>query len=117
MKRTVAVILSLLGALAVCAPALGQPPADAPAPAWPPQNCRRTGLGWASSCFPRCGCLDDYCPHPYPRQCCPPYPAFYTCAPAGDCAAAGACGRQSDRLTWWFLPTPQALRDALWPRP
>jgi hypothetical protein len=117
MKRTFPMILSLVGALIVCAPALGQPAAEGPAPACPAQNCGRSGLSWTFGCFPRCGCPDDYRVHPYPRQCWPPYLPFYRCVPASDCAAASDCGRQQDRLTWWFIPTPQALRDAVWWRP
>src|SRR5262249_14116661 len=44
------------------------------------------GLHWTHECFPRGGCPDDYCPNPFPRQCWPPYPLFYRCVPAGECA-------------------------------
>ncbi|SRR6266849_6736217 len=75
------------------------------------------GLHWSRDCFPHGGCPDDYCGNPYPRQCWPPYPAFYRCVPAGDCAGY-ECGKSGQgRLTWWFIPTPRALRDALWLRP
>jgi hypothetical protein len=75
------------------------------------------GLHWTQECFPRCGCPDDYCPHPYPRQCWPPYATYYRCVPAGNCAATADPNRAGDRLTWWFLPTPRALREAIWCQP
>jgi hypothetical protein len=89
------------------APAGGEAPACA-APCGGPKGC-----GWTAGCFPRCGCPDDYCPNPYPRSCWPPYPPFYRCVPAGNCGPADGCGRGTGRLTWWFVPTPRALREAL----
>jgi hypothetical protein len=62
-------------------------------------------------CFPPNNCPDDYCPNPLPRQCWTEYPPFYRCVPAGDCAG---CGNEKGKLSWWFIPKPQALRDALW---
>jgi hypothetical protein len=75
-------------------------------------NCG--GLHWSHDCFPRGGCPDDYCPNPFPRQCWPPYPVFYRCVPAGDCAG---CRQRSDDLSWWFIPKPRTLRDAVGWRP
>jgi len=62
-------------------------------------------------CFPRNSCPDDYSANPLPRQCWPEYPPFYRCVPAGDCAGYN---HENAKLTWWFIPKPQALRDALW---
>jgi hypothetical protein len=76
-----------------------------------------TGLHWPRDCFPHCGCPDDYCPHPFPRQCWPPYPPFYQCVPAGHCGHPPCVGVGNEKLTWWFLPTPRALREALWCHP
>jgi hypothetical protein len=72
------------------------------------------GHGWTLRCFPRCGCADDYCPSPYPRQCWPPYPPFYQCVPAGACAHPACVGVGNEKLTWWWIPTPRAFREALW---
>jgi hypothetical protein len=83
----------------------------AAASAWDAIRAKTSGLRWTVGCFPRCGCPDDYTANPYPRQCWPPYPAYYRCVPAG----AGGLGKE--KLTWWFLPTPQALREALWCQP
>jgi len=69
------------------------------------------GLHWTRECFPHNACPDDYCPSPFPRQCWPPYPSFYRCVPAGDCA--GCRDRSTDDLTWWFIPKPRALREAI----
>jgi len=73
------------------------------------------GLHWSHECFPRGGCPDDYCPNPFPRQCWPPYPLFYRCVPAGECADCR--DRSTDDLTWWFIPKPRALREAIGWRP
>jgi hypothetical protein len=109
------VSLCLLGALLVCAPCQAQQagpvtiiiePAPWEVPVGGPNGCRP-----AVGCCPRHGCPDDYCPNPYPRQCWPPYPPFYRCVPAGDCTP------RKDRLTWWFIPAPRALREALWWQP
>ncbi len=105
MKHPFAVLVYLLIALAGSAETRAQEPAPAP------QGCH-----WTLGCFPRCGCPDDYCPHPYPRPCWPPYPPFYRCVPAGNCQP-NACGRGQEKLTWWFLPTHRALREALWSHP
>jgi hypothetical protein len=75
-------------------------------------NCG--GLHWTHDCFPRNACPDDYCPNPYPRQCWPPYPFFYRCVPAGDCAG---CRKRTDDLSWWFIPKPGTLREAIGWRP
>lgn len=109
MKTVPAVALGLLAALGAGPAVRGQQPTEAPAAAhrWPCPD-------WTRNCFPRCGCPDDYCPHPYPRQCWPPYAPFYQCVPAGDC---GCGGHGHGSLTWWFIPTPQALHDALWMKP
>jgi hypothetical protein len=120
------VLLCLLGALAAVAPGFSQEPR--PGPAGPGGTCAAApacgsngdglkGLHWAAGCFPRCGCRDDYCPHPYPRPCWPPYPPFYKCVPAGDCPHPPCTGVGNETLAWWFLPTPRALREALWCQP
>jgi hypothetical protein len=77
----------------------------------PVPKCRWT---WTCGCFPRWGCPDDYCPHPLPRQCWPPYPAFYRCVPAGDCGPCGSKWHKADDRTWWFLPKPRTMHEALW---
>ena len=98
--RQAAVLACLLGVLAAggAAQAGDTPPGCCP----------------AGRCFPPSCCPDDYGPNPFPRQCWPPYPPFYVCVPAGDPAQPGACDRGRGRLTLWFLPTPRALREALW---
>ena len=119
MKTAPAAAFGLLAALIVGLSVHGQQPAPAQVPACDDATARlrpRPCADWTRDCFPRRGCPDDYCPHPYPRQCWPPYLPFYRCVPAGDCGP-GCGGRYDDRLTWWFLPTPRALRDALWLRP
>src|SRR5262249_7872718 len=75
------------------------------------------GCRWSLFCFPRCDCPDDYCAHPYPRQCWPPYPPFYRCGPAGDCGHPPCTGVGNEGLSWWWIPTPRALREALWRQP
>ena len=77
----------------------------------PPRGCQ------AGPCFPRSTCPDDYCPNPYPRQCRPPYPPFYRCVPAGECAHPPCVGVGNEKLTWWWIPTPRALHEALWLQP
>src|SRR5579862_807925 len=76
-----------------------------------------TGCHWTQSCFPRNGCPDDFLPNPLPRPCQPPYPPFYQCVPAGPCGSSCGSGPVQSRLTWWFLPTPRALREAFWFQP
>jgi hypothetical protein len=120
------VVLGLVGALACWAPAPAQEPG--PVTGTPCPNCAPcptaescgSGTGccqWARSCFPRGGCCDDYCAHPYPRPCWPPYPPFYQCVPAGHCAHPPCVGVGNEKLTWWWVPTPRALREALWCQP
>jgi hypothetical protein len=124
MKNACRLLLGSLSALAVAFPVLGQERGSDPnrtlttCAAGP--ACGAEGHGpshWALDCFPRWGCPDDYCPHPYPRQCWSPYPPFYRCVSAGQCAPAPGVGVRDEKLTWWFLPTPRALREALWCRP
>jgi hypothetical protein len=79
------------------------------------KQCGPRGVHWTDGCFPRCGCCDDYCPRPLPRQCVPCYPPFYKCVPAGD--GCCCCDPNKRKLSCWFLPTPRALKDALWFQP
>jgi hypothetical protein len=37
--------------------------------------------------------------------------------PPGDCGPACPSCCDKNRLTWWFLPRPKALHDALWTKP
>jgi hypothetical protein len=124
--RNASVVLGLVCVAAWCGPGPGQEPGRAPAV--PCAGCTRTPPGhsggkctdcflWTLGCFPRGGCCDDYCPHPFPRQCWPPYPPFYRCVPAGNCAHPPCVGVGNEGLTWWWVPTPRALRDALWCKP
>jgi hypothetical protein len=99
MKRVTWTLLVLLCGLAVCEQGQAQESGGVT------KNCPE-----ATPCFPRNGCRDDYRPNPWPRQCWLPYPPYYQCVPAGD-------GRKKDKLTWWFLPTPRALHEAVWWRP
>jgi hypothetical protein len=122
MKYASAVLLCLLSGLAVCLPCRGQEPRQGPVLTGNAAPCGSacgglSGLHWTVPCFPRCGCADDYCPHPYPRPCWPPYPPFYKCVPAGDCSHPIGGDHANNGLSWWFLPTPRALREALWARP
>jgi hypothetical protein len=122
MRSAPPALLCLLSALAACGPGHGQEPGPLPAgsarisvdvPACGFHRDGSKGLHWTRGCFPRCGCPDDYCPSPYPRQCWPPYPPFYQCVPAGNCAHPPCVGVGNEKLTWWFIPTPRALREAL----
>src|SRR5208282_4950345 len=108
MKRDVPALLCLLVAVAAGAPARAQEPG--PVPTGSPTNCPDApacnlhGGGpswchWTAGCFPQCGCPDDYCRNPYPRQCWPPYPSFYQCVPAGDCAHPPCVGVGNKDLT------------------
>jgi hypothetical protein len=90
-----------------CAPGCQAPPGAGPT----------TGLHWTYCCFPRQGCPDDYCPHPYPQSCRPAYPPFYECVPAGDCSPSRCREQARDGGTLWFLPTMRTLREALWCKP
>src|SRR5262249_53314169 len=126
MKTVSSAILCLVSAVAACAQGPDQGPRQGPASpvitSIPGPACGAPGAGskccrWTTSCFPRCGCPDDYCPNPLPRQCRPPYLPFYQCVPAGDCAHPPCVGVGNEKLTWWFLPTPRALREALWCQP
>jgi hypothetical protein len=122
MKRATLLVLGMLGPLFVAGYGLTQEPGPAPAcvqatgagrPACNSSCPAHPSLHWTSACFPCKSCPDDYCPHAYPRQCWLPYPPFYQCVPAGNC-----CGvTNNDRLTWWFLPRPRALHEALWRQP
>jgi hypothetical protein len=116
------VVLGLVCVLVWCGPLPAQGPGPAPAspcadaaPCACGESCGcRTGCcRWTRSCFPRWGWRDDCCPHPFPPQCWPPYPPFYQCVPAGACAHPPGVGVGNERLTWWFIPTPRALREAL----
>jgi hypothetical protein len=111
MRTALLTALCLVLGLGPIGRSVGQPPGPVPvgaACAGCPQDLRRV-----RDCLPRCGCPDDYCPNPLPCPCWPTYPPFYKCVPAGD----GAPDRHGDhgtgRLTWWFVPTPRALAEAL----
>jgi len=122
MNRCVAIVLQLIALSSACAG--GPVPDPPPVPAGAAVPVAPTGgLGgglaghhWTQACFPRCGGPDDYRANPYPRQCWGPYPDFYRYVPAGI-PLLDQCETRRDRRTWWFLPTPAALRDALWPGP
>ncbi len=122
MKYAAAMFTGLLGGLLVCRLAPGQQPAPPACPTGTPgQACGSPGasphgLRWTDCCFPRHGCPDDYCPHPYPRPCPLPYPPFYRCVPAGNCHPTYS-GPHTGGLAWWFVPTPRALREAIWCQP
>jgi hypothetical protein len=115
MRAASPVVLYLLNVLVFGPSGLAQE--ATPAPAGGSCCSSAKGLVWQLNCFPRCGCPDDYCPNPYPRQCWPPYPPFYRCVPAGECSHPPCVGVGNEKLTWWFLPTPRALREALWCQP
>jgi hypothetical protein len=126
MKTASAALLGLLGALVAAGHGFGQGPGPGPAsPVKPGAEAPACGLpcggpggcDWVRGCFPRGGCPDDYCPNPFPRQCWPPYPPFYKCVPAGNCVHPPCVGVGNEKLTWWFIPTPQALHEALWLHP
>jgi hypothetical protein len=114
MKTATLALLWLQIALVACA----SEPAPEPAPMLltPAKTCP-SGCLWTYGCFPRYGCPDNYCPNPLPRQCWPPYPPFYRCVSAGECGHPPCVGVGHERLTWWFMPTPRALREALWCQP
>jgi hypothetical protein len=115
MRTASMVCLCLLGALIVAGHLRGQGPCTSCSAEG--EVAGPNGLHWARSCFPRPCCPDDYCPRPLPRQCQPAYPPFYRCVPAGDCPGPGCTPHGQGRLTWWFLPTPRALREAIWCHP
>jgi hypothetical protein len=119
-------LLCLLCAWAAAGPGFGQEPRPEPAgpsatyttsPACGPNGDGLKGLHWTAGCFPRCAGRDDYCPHPFPRPCWPPYPPFYKCVPAGNCAHPPCTGVGNEKVAWWFVPTPRALREAVWCQP
>jgi hypothetical protein len=117
-KATLPAILVVSGML-IAAPGIGQDPSPcsdrgANNPACAPAATHTTSCHWAQGCFPRCGCPDDYCPHPYPPPCWPPYPSFYQCVPAGAWAPSTYGVPGKDRISLWFIPTPLTLREALW---
>jgi hypothetical protein len=64
-------------------------------------------------CFPKCGCCDDYCPHPLPCACWPPYPCYFKCAPAGGRTETAKCGTEKDGWALWFMPTPRTVKEAI----
>ena len=105
MNRTSFALLVVLGVV-LAAPDVvrAQQPGSVPV--------RHTRVAPCVSCP---GCPDDYCPNPYPRQCGCGYPGFYRCVPAGERALPEGQGRGKDKLTWWFIPTPRALCEALRP--
>src|SRR5581483_998009 len=111
MRTRFATLLCLFIALADGPGGRGQEPARTPAASVATcaggLPCGQNSLHWTHSCFPGCGCPDDYCPNPLPRQCWPPYPPFYLCVPAGDCGRPCACSPDKDKLSWWFIPTPR----------
>ena len=126
MRHSSRLVLGLMAVLTLSAPGLAQDsrPGSAspvtPCPASPTCDCHGSGAGccrWTAGCFPLHGCPDDYCPNPFPRQCWPPYPPFYRCVPAGNCGHPPCVGVGNETLTWWWIPTPRALREALWCRP
>ena len=124
MKTVSRSLMGLMVAIAATLPACAQearplPPKSIPACTESAKcgSCGPTGLHWTLGCFPRYGCPDDYCPNAYPRQCWLPYPPFYACVPAGDCCPRYGCGQRNADLSWWFFPTPRALREALWCQP
>jgi hypothetical protein len=126
MRNAIHLMLGLIGALAASVPGLAQeslPRPAAPLPTWSPEPpCKsdpggRGSIHWTAGGFPRCNCPDDYCPKPFPQQCWPPYPPFYLCVPAGECAHPPCVGVGNEKLTWWWIPRPRALRDALWCNP
>ena len=126
MRTAFLALLGLLSGPVACAQGLGQeswPGLAGPVPACTQGPMCGGGCGnlkclrWTWGCFPRHGCPDDYCPNPCPRQCWPPYPPFYQCVPAGACTHPPCVGVGNERLTWWFIPTPRALHEALWCQP
>ncbi len=119
--KSIAVLVSVCLGLIICHSAVAQQPGPL-ARLIDGSTCSSPGIEghgkrWAFGCFPRCGCPDDYCPHPLPRQCWPPYPPFYQCVPAGDCGQCPVGSHERDRLSLWFIPTPRALVDAFWCHP
>jgi hypothetical protein len=115
MRIAGVVCLCLLGALLV--PGGGRTQAPCTTCTTDGQAAGPHGLHWPARCFPPSCCPDDYCPNPLPRQCWPPYPPFYRCVPAGECQGPRCDCHNKERLTWWFLPTPRALCEAIWCRP
>ncbi len=125
MKNASPALLSLLVALTASFTGFGQesgavPGVPAPVRCEAPASASYGGMrcwSWTLCCFPRRCCPDDYCAKPYPRQCWPAYPPFYRCVPAGECAHPSCVGVGNEKLTWWFVPTPRALHEALWCQP
>src|SRR5271170_3523471 len=114
-------LVSAVVLVASTASAFGQEPS----PLLDPTACPKRGAdacgvsGWkrSAACFPRCGCPDDYCPSPLPRQCWTAYPYFYQCVPAGSRCPKPKCETKKDGWAVWFLPTPRTLKDAIWCQP
>ena len=126
MRTTLTVAMCVLSGLLVCSRAHADEPkypkaecvpACTDAPACGKACTGTSGPHWTQCCFPRSNCPDDYCANLLPRQCWLPYPSFYKCVPAGACARPDGCSKEKDRRSWWFVPTPQGLHDAIWAHP
>jgi hypothetical protein len=126
MKTALHVYSCLVIFAAICAQGRGEEPRQVPispgtcgpdAPACVTPCARSGGLHWTRCCFPRGGCPDDYCANPYPRQCWLHYPSFYKCVPAGGRTSADCYDTAKENQSWWWVPTPRALRDAIWRSP
>lgn len=77
-------------------------------------KCHPQSVACKRTCFPTSCCCDDYNPHPFPRLCVPAYSSWFRCVPAGDVSCCPTAGAHQARRTWWFVPTRQALKEALW---
>jgi hypothetical protein len=105
MKNTLAVFVCLFSAAVAGAqapaPAVEQPPSAAP------------GVIVQDAAVPCQGCGDNSHPMPYLDSRWPPlYRPAYA---AGDWGRSPNVLGDRGRLTWWFIPTPRALVQAICP--
>ncbi len=87
-------------------------PCDAHASA--ARDCRSESDACKGNCFPASCCCDDYNPRPFPHTCFPTYPPWYKCVPAGDVTCCPQAYTKKVKRSWWFIPTCNALKEALW---
>jgi hypothetical protein len=102
MKTTLAVFVGLFFAIAVRA--------QAPTPKEePPPSAIKGAIAEDSNPCQRCGNEHSSMPF-FDRR----WPPLYRPG-VGDCVRSPNAVRDTGRLTWWFVPTPRALVQAICP--
>jgi hypothetical protein len=103
MQRALAVFVCFVFAVA----------ARAQQPEAPPSAVTKSGVIQTPAVRP--GCADDNGLMPYLNKRWPAPAQLYQSEPAGNYARSPNAIHDSGRLTWWFLPTPRAFREAIHP--